>query len=176
MSRRLILFIATIAVVSSLVLIGIHKGNAQNAKRAKRVPLTVLQSSKAPINSEYTKRTVLAPSKDGQSIYSLDTMTGELFIYDRKSKQLRKAADSLSNAEAFTVGPQGDLYLAQSDSTVQIVNSEGRRLKRFPTATAASCLVTTHLSLNQQPARKEMASSLLLSLISPQMAATAMAR
>lgn len=60
-------------------------------------------------------------------------MTGQLFVYDRKSKALKRTTDYFANVEAFAVGPQGDLYLAQSDSTVQIVNSQGRRLKRFPT-------------------------------------------
>ena len=130
--RRIILFTAVIAVVASLVLIELTSSSAQNAKPAKRVPLTVLESSTPPIIRDSAK-TLLASSKDGKSIYSLATMTGDLFVFDRKTRNLRKAAGSLSNTEAFTVGPQDNLYLARSDSTVQIMNSQGRQLNKFPT-------------------------------------------
>ena len=105
----------------------------QNRRQSRRVPLTVLESSDIPIIRGAPRKTSLVSSKDGQTIYSLDGMTGELFVYDRKSKGLKKTSDYFPNVEAFALGPQGDLYLAQSDSTVQIVNSQGRRLNRFPT-------------------------------------------
>ena len=130
-TRRIIVFIAAIAVVAALVLLELHRSSAHNAKQ---VSLTVLESSTAPIFTDPANITLLASSKDGQRIYSLDRMTGELFVYDRKSKHLRRAGNSLSKAEAFTVGPGDDFYLAQSDSTVQIMNSQGRRLNKFATA------------------------------------------
>ena len=142
--RRLILFIAAVAVIGSLVLIGINRSSAHNSKQAKRVPLTVLESSGVPIISSGSKKTSLAPSKDGQTVYSLDSMTGELFVYDRNSRRLKKAEVSFANVEAFAVGPQGDLYLAQSDSTVQIMNSQGRRLNRFPTVYPRSIAVLSN--------------------------------
>jgi hypothetical protein len=105
----------------------------QNRGQGRRVPLTVLESSDIPIIRGAPKKTSLVSSKDGQTIYSLDSMTGELYVYDRKSKGLKKTSDYFPNVEAFALGPQGDFYLAQSDSTVQIVNSQRRRLTRFST-------------------------------------------
>src|SRR5215211_4626018 len=98
-TRRIIVFIAAIAVVAALVLLELHRSSAHNAKQ---VSLTVLESSTAPIFTDPANITLLASSKDGQRIYSLDRMTGELFVYDRKSKHLRRAGNSLSKAEAFT--------------------------------------------------------------------------
>jgi len=71
-------------------------------------------------------------------------MTGALFVYDRKNNLLRKDSHTLSRTEAFTVGPQEELYLGHSDSTVQIVNSEGRRLNRFPTVYPRSIAVLSN--------------------------------
>ena len=81
------------------------------------------------IRSDYAKKPLLAPSKDGQSLYSLDRMTGELVVYQQSGKPAKKVADRL-NVE-LSVGPKHDLYLAQSDSTVRIVSSDGRRLNVF---------------------------------------------
>lgn len=131
-NRRMTLTVAAMMVVSSLVLIGIARSSANNAKQAKRVPLTVLQSSSPPTIDDYSRKTILAASKDGENIYSLENMTGELRVSDKKSKRLKKVADSLF-AEAFTVGPQNNLYLGQADSSVRIVNSEGRQLNKFST-------------------------------------------
>jgi len=130
--RRMTLTIAAMMVVGSVVLIGINRSSAHNAKQAKRVPLTVVQSSSPPIIDNYSKQTILVASKDGENIYSLANMTGELLVYEKKSKRLRKVADSLF-AKAFTVGPQDNLYLGKADSTVQIVNSQGRQLNKLPT-------------------------------------------
>lgn len=141
--RRVILFTAAVAVVASLVLIELHRSGAHNVQQSKRVPLTILETSTAPIIRE-SANPLLASSNDGQSIYSLDSVTGDLFVYDLKSKHLRKAAISLSNAEAFTVGPQNDLYLARRDSTVQIMNSQGRRLNGFPTVYPRSIAVLSN--------------------------------
>ena len=121
-------------VVSAVVVSRTSANNTtQGRGQGRRVPLTVLESSDIPIIRGAPKKTSLVSSKDGQTIYSLDSMTGELFVYDRKSKALKKTSDYFPNVEAFALGPQGDLYLAHSDSTVQILNSQGRRLTRFPT-------------------------------------------
>jgi hypothetical protein len=131
--RRIIVFIAAVVTAGLLVLMGLDRSSARNTKPAQRVRLTVLESSTAPIIRDFTKNTSLATSRDGQTIYSLDTMTGDLFVYDRKSKQLRKAASPLSKPGTFAVGPQGNLYLGQGDSSVLIVNSQGRQLNKFAT-------------------------------------------
>jgi hypothetical protein len=134
--RRAVLSILLLVtgVVSAIVVYRTSANNTtQNRGQGRRVPLTVLESSDIPIIRGAPKKTSLVSSKDAQTIYSLDSMTGELFVYDRKSKGLKKTSDYFPKVEAFALGPQGDLYLAQSDSTVQIVNSQGRRLTRFPT-------------------------------------------
>jgi len=113
----------------------------QQRGQSRRVPLAVLQAAEPVISGNYTKKPLLAPSKDGQSLYSLDSTTGELNIYERKSKHVTKVANSFSNTEAFAVGPQGDLYIAQSDSTVQIVSADGRRLNAFRTVYPRSIAV-----------------------------------
>ena len=142
--RRIILFTAAVAVVALLVLIELQRSSAHNPNQAKQVPLTVLESSNAPIISESTETALLGSSEDGQSIYSLGTMTGALFVYDRKNNLLRKASHTVSRTESFTVGPQEDLYLGHSDATVQIMNSQGRRLNRFPTVYPRSIAVLSN--------------------------------
>jgi hypothetical protein len=124
-----------------LTLVGINRSSAQNAKQTKRVKLSVLQSFETLINSDASQRTALALSKDGQRIYSLNSMTGDVFVYDMKSKRLKKASDSLPNVEAFAVGPKNELYLAQKDSSVRIVSSDGRRLNSFHTVYPKSVAV-----------------------------------
>jgi len=142
MRLRLIVSLTLITLpLMLLTLIGINRSSAQNAKQTKRVKLTVLQSFEALINSDASQRTVLAPSKDGQRIYSLNSMTGDVFVYDMKSKRLKKASDSLLNVEAFAVGPKNELYLAQKDSSVRIVSSDGRRLNSFHTVYPKSIAV-----------------------------------
>lgn len=145
-SFKLIRLFCVILVVTGVVSVAIVYGtSASNTKPSKgqgrRVPLTVLQSSELVIGSDYSKKPLLAPSKDGKSIYSLDSMTGSLAVFERNGKPLKKVADSFLNVEAFTVGPQHNLYLAQSDSTVQIVGADGRRLNAFRTVYPKSIAV-----------------------------------
>jgi len=102
-----------------------------NSGQGRRVPLTVLQSSEPAISSDYARKTLLAPSKDGQSFYSLDAITGDLIVFQKNGKPARKIADSFLNVETFAVGPHNELYLAQKDSTVRRVSSDGHRLNSF---------------------------------------------
>lgn len=142
MRLRLIVSLTLITLpLLLLTLIGINRSSAQNAKQTKRVKLTVLQSFETLINSDAGQRTVLAPSKDGQRIYSLNSVTGDVFAYDKKSKRLKKASESLPNIETFAVGPKHELYLAQKDSSVRIVSSDGRRLNSFHTVYPKSIAV-----------------------------------
>jgi hypothetical protein len=136
-----ILLLVTGVVAAEIIYISSASTTSPNIKQGRRVPLTVLQSSEPVIGSDYGKKPLLAPSKDGQSIYSLDSMTGSLAVFERNGKSLRKVADSFLNVEAFAVGPQNDLYLAQSDSTVQIVGANGRRLNAFRTVYPRSIAV-----------------------------------
>jgi hypothetical protein len=135
------LLLVTGVVAAEVIYISSASYTRSNIRQGRRVPLTVLQSSEPVIGSDYGKKPLLAPSKDGQSIYSLDSMTGSLSVFERNGKSLRKIADSFLNVEAFTVGPQHNLYLAQSDSTVQIVGADGRRLNAFRTVYPRSIAV-----------------------------------
>src|SRR5689334_24364763 len=103
------------AVLSILLLVTgfvsatlVYRTSANNTKRnrgqGKRVPLTVLQSSEPVIGSDYGKKTLLASSKDGQSLYSLDAVTGDLIVYENNGKPAQKVTDSFLNVEAFAVG------------------------------------------------------------------------
>lgn len=131
------------AVLTILLLIAgivsatfVYRTSANNTKRSgqgKRVPLTVLQSSEPVIRSDYVKKTFLAPSKEGQRLYSLDALSGDLIVYEKNGKPAKKVAGSFLNVEAFAVGLHDELYLAQKDSTLRIVSSEGRRLNSFHT-------------------------------------------
>jgi len=136
-----ILFLITGFVSVTLV----YRTSANNTKRnrgqGRRVPLTVLQSSEPVISSDYVKKTLLAPSKDGQSLYSLDALTGDLTVYQKNGKPAKKVTDSFLNVETFAVGPKHELYLAQKDSTVRIVSSDGRRLNSFHTVYPKSIAV-----------------------------------
>jgi hypothetical protein len=141
--RTKILILSTLPLLL-LAVIGINRGSAQNAKQTKRVPLSVLQSSEPVIRSDYSKKTLLAPSKDGQSLYSLDAITGDLMIYEKNGKPTKKVSASFLNVEAFAVGPKLELYLAQKDSTVRIVSSDGRRLNSFHTVYPKSIAVLSN--------------------------------
>jgi outer membrane protein assembly factor BamB len=136
-----ILLLITGLVSATLVYRTSAHNTKQNRGQGKRVPLTVLQSSEPVIKSDYAKKPLLAPSKDGQKLYSLDAMTGELIVYERNGKPTKKLADSFLNVEAFAVGPQGELYLAQRDSTVRIVGSDRRQLNAFHTVYPKSIAV-----------------------------------
>gem|GEM_PF-803972 len=128
--RRSVLSILLLVIgVISVTLVFSSRANnkKQNRGQGGRVPLTVLQTSEPVIRSEYTRKPLLAPSKDGQSLYSLDAVTGDLMVYQKNGGPGKKAADSLLNVEAFAVGLHHELYLAQKDSTVRIVSSDGRR-------------------------------------------------
>jgi hypothetical protein len=89
----------------------------------------------------YGKKILLAPSKDGQSLYSLDAVSGELIVYQKNSKPAKKVVDSFLKVEALAVGLKHELYLAQKDSTVRIVSSDGRRLNTFHTVYPKSIAV-----------------------------------
>jgi hypothetical protein len=93
------------------------------------------------IRNDYIKKTLLAPSKDGRSLYSLDAVTGDLIVYEKNGKPAKKIANSFLNVEAFAMGPQHEVYLAQKDSTVRIVSSDGRRLNSFHTVYPKSIAV-----------------------------------
>jgi hypothetical protein len=136
-----ILLLVTGLVSAMLVYRTSANNTKQNRGQGRRVPLTVLQSSEPVIRNDYGKKTLLAPSKDGQSLYSLDAMTGDLMVYEKNGKPAKKVAASFLNAEAFAVGPKHELYLAQKDSTVRIVSSDGRRLNSFHTVYPKSIAV-----------------------------------
>jgi hypothetical protein len=93
------------------------------------------------ISSNAGTKTLLAPSKDGQSLYSLDAITGDLTVHQKNGKPAKKVAAAFLNIETFAVGPNHELYVAQKDSTVRIVSSDGRRLNSFHTVYPKSIAV-----------------------------------
>src|SRR5688500_2702514 len=107
-SKRLTVFsilLLSTGVVSAIVVYRTSANNTtQNRAQGRRVPLSVLQSSEPVIRSDYGKKTLLAPSKDGQSLYSLDALTGDLTVYEKTGKPAKKVANSFLNVEAFAVG------------------------------------------------------------------------
>ena len=136
-----ILLLVTGLVSGMLVYRTSANNTTKNRGQGRRVPLSVLQSSEPVIRSDYGKKILLAPSKDGQSLYSLDAITGDLTVYEKTGKPAKKVAASFLNVEAFAVGPKHELYLAQKDSTVRIVSSDGRRLNSFQTVYPKSIAV-----------------------------------
>jgi len=136
-----ILFLVTGVVSATLVYRTSANSTTQNREQGRRVPLTVLQSSEPVIISDAGKKTLLAPSKDGQSLYSLDALIGDLTVYPKNGKPAKKIGHSFLNVETFAVGPKNELYLAQKDSTVRIVSSDGRRLNSFHTVYPKSIAV-----------------------------------
>ena len=145
--RRSVLSILLLLIgVVSVTLVYRTSANneTQNRGQDKRVPLTVLQSSEPAISSDYARKTFLAPSKDGQSFYSLDAITGDLIVFQKNGKPAKKVAGSFLNVEAFAVGLHNELYLAQKDSTVRRVNSDGHRLNSFRTVYPRSIAVLSN--------------------------------
>jgi len=136
-----ILLLVTGVVSATLVYRTSAHNTKRNRRQGRRVPLTVLQSSEPVISSDAATKTLLAPSKDGQSLYSLDAVTGDLMAYQKNGKPAKKVANSFLNVEAFAVGLHHELYLAQRDSTVRIVSSDGRRLNSFHTVYPKSIAV-----------------------------------
>jgi hypothetical protein len=140
----LMLLLVTGLVSATLVYRTSANNTTQNRGQGRRVPLTVLQSSEPVIRSDYGKKTLLAPSKDGQTLYSLDAVTGDLSVYEKNGKPAKKVANSFLNVEAFAVGPKHEVYLAQKDSTVRIVGSDGRRRNSFHTVFPRSIAVLSN--------------------------------
>ena len=145
--RRAVLSILLLftGVVSVLLVYRTSASNPkQNKRQGKRVPLTVLQSSQPVIRSDYGRKTLLAASKDGQSVYSLDAVIGDLIVYENNGKPAKKIADSFLNVEALAVGSRQEFYLAQRDSTVRKVSPDGRRPHTFHTVYPKSIAVLSN--------------------------------
>ena len=141
-TRAVSILLLVTGLVSAMLVYRTSANNmTQNRGQGRRVPLSVLQSSELVIRSDYDKKTLLAPSKDGQTLYSLDAITGDLFVYEKNGKPAKKVAASFLNVEAFAVGPKHELYLAQKDSTARIVSSDGRRVNSFQTVYPKSIAV-----------------------------------
>ena len=140
----LIVLFVTGLVSATLVYRTSANNTRSNKGQGRRVPLTVLQSSEPAIRSDYSKKPLLAPSKDGRSLYALDALTGELTVYEKNGNAPKKVADLFLHVEAFAVGPKRELYLAQSDSTVRIVTSDRRRLNAFHTVYPRSIAVLSN--------------------------------
>ena len=85
------------------------------------------------MSTDHVDKTLLAPSKDGQSLYSLDAITGDLNVHQKNGKPAKKVPNTFANVKSFAVGNQQEVYLGQSDSTVHKVSSDGRRLTAIRT-------------------------------------------
>jgi hypothetical protein len=136
-----ILLLVTGLVLATLVYRTRANNTKQNRGQGRGGSLTVLQSSEPVIRSDYVNKNLLAPSKDGQSLYSLDGVTGDLIVYEKNGKPAKKVAGSFLNVEALAVSPKHELYLAQKDSMVRIVSSDGHRLNSFHTVYPKSIAV-----------------------------------
>jgi hypothetical protein len=139
-----ILLLVTGLVSATLVYRTSANNTRRNRGQGKRVPLTVLQSSEPAIRTDYGRKTLLASSKDGRSLYALDALTGDLTVYEKNGNSPKKVADLFLKVEAFAVGPKHELYLAQSDSTVRIVSSDRRRINTFHTVYPRSIAVLSN--------------------------------
>ena len=140
--RAVSILLLVTGLVSAMLVYRTSANNmTQSRGQGRRVPLAVLQSSEPLIRSDYGKKSLLALSKDGQSLYSLDAITGDLIVYEKNGKPVKKVAAAFLNVEAFAVGPKHELYVAQKDSTVRIVSSDGRRLNPFRTVYPKSIAV-----------------------------------
>ena len=144
-SKRRTVFSILLLVTTVLSAMLVYRTSAnsptQNRGQNRRVPISVLQSSEPLIGNDYGKKTLLAPSKDGQSFYSLDAITGDLTVYPKNGKPAKKVAGSFLNVETFAVGPKHEIYVAQKDATVRVVSSDGRRLNSFSTVYPKSIAV-----------------------------------
>jgi hypothetical protein len=85
-----ILLLVTGLVLATLVYRTRANNTKQNRGQGRGVSLTVLQSSEPVIRSDYVNKNLLAPSKDGQSLYSLDGVTGDLIVYEKNGSRQRR--------------------------------------------------------------------------------------
>lgn len=131
--KRLKLLLLILVLPLSLLPLKALESSARNRKQGRRVPLTVLQSSEKPLDPDSVKKSSLAQSRDGQKIYSLSSMSGELSVYERRRGDVKRMSAWLMNVQSFAVGSQDNLYFGTADSGVQISDSTGRRLRQFAT-------------------------------------------
>ncbi|MCA1594206.1 MAG: hypothetical protein LC754_16585 [Acidobacteria bacterium] len=120
-----------IALTSLTILLGVAVGTRQNNAQRGRAPLTILQTSESLLDDVLAKKAMATAPHDGQSLYAL-TQSGDVIAYNRERRALKRIALSVPDVETFAVAPQGDVYLAGSDSKVRVVDPEGHRLKIFP--------------------------------------------
>lgn len=93
--------------------------------------LIVLRSSEHILDQDHLKVIAAAPSKDNEQLYAINTDTGGVAVYERGLK-LSKEIPSAQTFEALAVGPQGQLYLADTAANqVRTLNSAGHLLGAF---------------------------------------------
>lgn len=165
--RRKLLFLAIplLAVVATLISIDVTKAKRKIAQR-KFVPLTVLYQSENILSEQHSSISSLATStSDGSSLYALDSQ-GNLTVNDGEQRKLRRVqfTTSPSQVKAVAVDVWGNIYLADSQSTMHVMTPNGQELKTFPVPEATSIAALSDGSL----VVSSLVKGKLLHLYSPQ--------
>jgi len=125
--------------------IGIYNVNVSSISLPKKnVPLLVLKSSSRLIKNFDSNSSLTRVPQDAESLYSLDSASGEISIYKNGSKIGRKNISSVSDVEAFAVSSQGNTYLAKRNATIEIFDSAGSFRNSFPITRTQSIAVLSN--------------------------------
>jgi len=104
-------------------------------KRAPQVPLLLLESAEGAINQGSPSRAIAVSATDAQVLYTVDRGSEEVVVHETHSKSARRFRSFVSpqNVEALAVGPEGNIYLADSVSgRIQIISASGQSLNVVP--------------------------------------------
>ena len=113
------------------ILIGSIFAPHNNAERKARqvVPIILLESSDNPLNSGAPAKFIGAGPADSQLLYSFNRSTEEVVVHDTRrktSKSLRSLVPP-QDVENATVGPNGNLYIADvASNEVRVMSSTGQ--------------------------------------------------
>ncbi len=99
--------------------------------RKQDVPLLVLESSSSIVKNFGSNSALARAPQNPESLYTLDSTLGEISIYNRGNRMLKKRLPFASGVESFTVDSQGNMYLVKRNAEIQVIDSDGNYRDSF---------------------------------------------
>lgn len=155
-SRLKALFIALFLLFVLAIIIGTHKSSASKTGTqayetgAQRVSLIVLESSEGALDQSFSPKAIATSFEDDRTLYALSRSVGDVVIHDTERRSSRKLGSfaSMQNVEAFAIGPQGNIYLADSvASQIQVWSPTGQPLSTLPAVRPVSLAMLSNGNL-----------------------------
>jgi hypothetical protein len=122
--------------------LGLALGTRKNKAQPRRVPLTILQSSRTILDDVQGKSRITTAPGDSKALYVLDTASGDVVNHNSRNGSNKKIKVPFTDDDSSAVDSQGHLYLANfRNATLQVYDGGGRQLKGFPVMQPTSVAV-----------------------------------